>query len=159
MDNPVLVQNPYLKRIAEIRNQIAILQAEAEAIEPDALIEGFDVLEQKQSKKQIVHNDENAKIIIQFRSQYDDKITTIVRLDEDIAREYDNLCRSNATAIEHCKALIAELQGKLEEAETKLETFLSSPHLENLKRQRAIELKNTENKVAKLAVYVKFMKS
>jgi hypothetical protein len=94
MDTPV--ETPHLKRIAEIRSKIEQLKPEAEAIEPDALIEAFDVLESRKSQKQIVHNDENAKIVIQFRHQYDDKTLSITRLDEDISREYENLCQSNA---------------------------------------------------------------
>ena len=148
------VETPHLKRIAEIRNLMEALKAEAEAIEPDAIIEAFEVIEAQKAKKQIVYNDANAKIVIQFRNQYDEKILSITRLDEDIAREYDNLCQSNAELIASCQALISELQEKLTEAETKLETFLTSQHLENLRKQRAIELKNTEHKVPKLAVYV-----
>jgi hypothetical protein len=130
------------------------LKAEAEAIEPDAVIEAFEVIAAQKAKKQIVYNDPNAKIVIQFRNQYDEKILSITRLDEDIAREYNNLCQSNAESIEACQALINELQQKVAEAETKLETFLTSQHLENLRKQRATELKNTEHKVPKLAVYV-----
>ncbi|NQE38150.1 hypothetical protein [Microcoleus asticus] len=153
MNIPV-VSTPYLQRIAEIRSKIEALKAEAEAIEPDAIVEGFDVLQSQQSRKQIVYNDANAKIVIQFRNQYDDQILPIQRLDEDIAREYENLCRSNAESIESSKAFIAELQTQLEEAEAKLETFLTSEHLKNLQKQRAIELKKTEFQVPKLAVYV-----
>jgi hypothetical protein len=157
MDIPQL-QTPHLKRIAEIRNQIEALKAEAEAIEPDAILEGFDVLQCQQGRKQIVYNDANAKIVIQFRNQYDDQILSIQRLDEDIAREYKNLGQSNAESIESSKALISQLQTKLEETEAKLETFLTSVHLENLQKQRAIELKKTENQVPKLAVYVHSLK-
>ncbi|MEG4587226.1 hypothetical protein QUA54_18700 [Microcoleus sp. MOSTC5] len=153
MNIPV-VSTPYLQRIAEIRSKIEALKAEAEAIEPKAIVEGFDVLQSQQSRKQIVYNDANAKIVIQFRNQYDDQILPIQRLDEDIAREYENLCRSNAESIESSKSLIAELQTQLEEAEAKLETFRTSEHLENLQKQRAIELKKTEHQVPKLAVSV-----
>jgi hypothetical protein len=150
----ISVETPHLKRIAEIRNLMEALKAEAEAIEPDAIIEAFEVIAAQKAKKQIVYNDPNAKIVIQFRNQYDEKILSITRLDEDIAREYNNLCQSNAESIEACQALINELQQKVAEAETKLETFLTSQHLENLRKQRATELKNTEHKVPKLAVYV-----
>ncbi|MEG4594147.1 hypothetical protein QUB00_20400 [Microcoleus sp. F8_C2] len=152
------VLTPHLQRLAEIRHKIEALKAEAEAIEPDAILEGFDVLQSQQSRKQIVYNDANAKIVIQFRNQYDDKILSIQRLDEDITREYENLCQSNAASIESSKALIAGLQAQLEEAEAKLKTFLTSEHLENLQKQRAIELKKTENQVPKLAVYVHQLK-
>ncbi|MEG4960270.1 MULTISPECIES: hypothetical protein [unclassified Microcoleus] len=152
--NNCTVPTPYLQRIAEIRSKIEALKAEAEAIEPDAILEGFNVLQSQQSRKQIVYKDANAKIVIQFRNQYDDQILPIQRLDEDIAREYENLCRYNAESIESSKALIAELQTQLEEAEAKLETFLTSEHLKNLQKQRSIELKNTEFQVPKLAVYV-----
>ncbi|MEG4503861.1 hypothetical protein QUA81_13440 [Microcoleus sp. F6_B4] len=149
---------PNLKRIAEIRNKIEALKAEAEALEPDAIVESFEVLQAQKSRKQIVYNDANAKIVIQFRNQYDDQILAITRLDEDIAREYETLCRSNAESIESCKALIAELQTQLEEAEAKLETFLTSEYLENLQKQRAIELNKSEFQVPKLAVYVHQLK-
>lgn len=153
MNIPV-VSTPYLQKIAEIRSKIEALKAEAEAIEPDAILESFEVLQSQQSRKQIVYNDANAKIVIQFRNQYDDQILAITRLDEDIAREYENLCRSNAESIESSKALISKLQTQLEDAEAKLETFLTSEHLEDLQKQRAIELKKTEFQVPKLAVYV-----
>jgi hypothetical protein len=153
MDIPQL-PTPHLKRIAEIRNQIEALKAEAEAIEPDAILESFDVLQSQQGRKQIVYNDANAKIVIQFRNQYDDQILAITRLDEDIAREYENICRSNAESIESSKALISELQTQLQEAEAKLETFLTSEHLENLQKQRVIALKQTGFQVPILAVYV-----
>jgi hypothetical protein len=153
----ISVETPHLKRIAEIRHLMEALKAEAEAIEPDAVIEAFEVIAAQKAKKQIVYNDPNAKIVIQFRNQYDEKILSITRLDEDIAREYDNLCQSNAESIESCKAIISQLQEKLTEAETNLETFLTSQHLENLRKQRATELKNTEHKVPKLAVYVHFL--
>jgi hypothetical protein len=153
----ISVETPHLKRIAEIRNLMEALKAEAEAIEPDAIIEAFEVIAAQKAKKQIVYNDTNAKIVIQFRNQYDEKILSITRLNEDIAREYDNLCQSNAESIEACQAVINELQQKVAEAEAKLETFLTSQHLENLRKQRALDLKNTEHKVPKLAVYVHFI--
>ncbi|MEG5043579.1 hypothetical protein [Microcoleus sp. B4-C1] len=157
MDIPQ-IPTPHLKRIAEIRNQIEALKAEAEAIEPDAILEGFDVLQSQQSQKQIIYNDANAKIVIQFRNQYDDKILPIQRLDEDIAREYEKVCLSNAESIQSSKSLIHQLQTQLEEAEAKLETFLTSPHLENLKKQRSIALNQTKFQVPKLAVYVHLLK-
>ncbi len=113
MDSPH-IKSPHLKRIAEIRNQIEALKAEAEALEPEAILERFEILESQKFHKQIVDKDHNAKILIQFRNMYDDKILSISRLDQDIAREYDNLCLSNATAIKISKAIINELQGKLE---------------------------------------------
>ena len=101
----------YLKRLAEIRKQIESLKAEAEAIEPDAILEAFEILESNQSPngKSLVHTDKNAKIVLVLRNRYDDKNRFVVRLDEDINREYEKLCRSNATAIENNKAYIQEL--------------------------------------------------
>ena len=101
----------YLKKLAEIRKQIESLKAEAEAIEPDAILEAFEILESNQSPngKSLVHTDKNAKIVLVLRNRYDDKNRFVVRLDEDINREYEKLCRSNATAIENNKAYIQEL--------------------------------------------------
>ncbi|MEG3981859.1 hypothetical protein QUA08_13895 [Microcoleus sp. T3B2] len=147
----------YLKRLAEIRKQIESLKAEADAIEPDAILEAFEILESNQSPngKSLVHSDKNAKIVLVLRNRYDDKNTSVVRLDEDIDREYEKLCRSNATAIETNQAYIQELQEMIAVAETKQETFLTSVYLEKLRKQRAIALKKTEHKVPSLAVYLK----
>ncbi len=147
----------YLKRLAEIRKQIESLKAEVEAIEPDAILEAFNILESNQSPngKSLVFSDTNAKIVLVLRNRYDDKNTSVVRLDEDIDREYDKLCRSNATAIEKNQAYIQELQEMIEVAEQKHQTFLVSVYLETLRKQRAIALKKTEHKVPSLAVYLK----
>ena len=147
----------YLKRLAEIRKQIESLKAEVEAIEPDAILEAFEILESNQSPngKSLVFSDTNAKIVLVLRNRYDDKNTSVVRLDEDIDREYDKLCRSNATAIEKNQAYIQELQEMIEVAEQKHQTFLVSVYLETLRKQRAIALKKTEHKVPSLAVYLK----
>lgn len=147
----------HLKRIAEIRKQIESLKLEAETIEPDAILEAFEILEANQSLngKSLVFSDTNAKIVLVLRNRYDDTIPSIVRLDEDIDREYERLCRSNATALETNKAYIQELQEMIEIAEQKHETLLVSVYLETLRKQRAIALKQTEHKVPSLAVYVK----
>ncbi|MEG3908675.1 MULTISPECIES: hypothetical protein [unclassified Microcoleus] len=149
----------HLQRIAEIRNQIERLKVEADAIEPDAILEAFEIIESKKSRKNVVYNDENAKIIIQLRTRYDDKNLTVTRLDEDINREYEKLCRSNATAIETSQAYINDLQEMLTEAETKHEALLASVYLETLRKQRAVALNKTEHKVPSLAVYVHYLKS
>ena len=147
----------YLKRLAEIRKQIESLKAEVESIEPDAILEAFEILESNQSPngKSLVHSDKNAKIVLVLRNRYDDKNISVVRLDEDIDREYEKLCRSNATAIENNQAYIQELQEMIAVAETKQEMFLSSVYLETLRKQRLIALKKTEHKVLSLAVYLK----
>ncbi|PSB49752.1 hypothetical protein C7B67_16380 [filamentous cyanobacterium Phorm 6] len=147
----------HLKRIAEIRKQIESLKFEAEAIEPDAILEAFDILEANQSPngKSLVFSDTNAKIVLVLRNRYDDKNTSVVRLNEDIDREYEKLCRSNATAIENNKAYIQEIQEMIEAAEAKHQTFLVSVYLETLRKQRSIALKKTEHKVPSLAVYLK----
>ena len=147
----------YLKKLAEIRKQIESLKAEAKAIEPDAILEAFEILESNQSPngKSLVHSDKNAKIVLVLRNRYDDKNISVVRLDEDIDREYEKLCRSNATAIENNQAYIQELQEMIAVAETKQEMFLSSVYLETLRKQRLIALKKTEHKVPSLAVYLK----
>jgi phosphate uptake regulator len=147
----------YLKRLAEIRKQIESLKAEVESIEPDAILEAFEILESNQSPngKSLVHSDKNAKIVLVLRNRYDDKNISVVRLDEDIDREYEKLCRSNATAIENNQAYIQELQEMIAVAETKQEMFLSSVYLETLRKQRLIALKKTEHKVPSLAVYLK----
>lgn len=147
----------YLKRLAEIRKQIESLKAEAESIEPDAILEAFEILESNEAinGKSLVHSDKNAKIVLVLRTRYDDKNTSVMRLDEDINREYEKLCRANATVIENNKAYILELQEMIAIAEAKQETFLSSPYLEALRKQRANALKKTEHKVPSLAVYLK----
>jgi hypothetical protein len=148
----------HLKRLAEIRNQIERLKVEAEAIEPDAILEAFEIIESNKSRKNVVYNDDNAKIVIQLRTRYDDQNVSVVRLDEDISREYDKLCRSNAILIENSQAYINDLKEMLGEAETKHEALLSSPYLEILEKQRAIALNKTEHKVPRLAVYVHYLK-
>lgn len=147
----------YLKRLAKLRKEIDCLKLEAEAIEQDAIIEAFEILKSETSVngKSVVFSDANAKIVLVFRNRYDDKIPTITRLDEDIDREYKKLCQLNATAIANTKTYIQELQELIADAEAKQETFLSSPYLKQLKKQRAIALKNTEHKVPNLTVYVK----
>ncbi len=147
----------YLPRIAEIRKQIESLKLEAEAIEPDAILEAFEILESNQSPngKSLVHTDSNAKIVLVLRNRYDDKNISVVRLDEDIDREYEKLCRSNTTAIENNQAYIQELQEMIAVATQKQETLLVSVYLESLRKQRAIAIKNTEHKVPSLAVYLK----
>ena len=72
-----------------------------------------------------------------------------------MSREYEKLCRSNATAIENNQAYIQELQEMIAAAETKQEAFLVSVYLETLRKQRSIALKKTEHKVPSLAVYLK----
>jgi hypothetical protein len=152
-----------LKRIAEIRKQIESLKQEAESIEPDAIFEAFEILKSEASVngKSVVFSDTNAKIVLVFRSHYDDKIPTIKRLDEDIDREYERLCRLNATAlaqpskrIENNRAYIQELQEMVDVAEAKHQAFFVSPYLSHLRKQRAIALQKTEHKVPNLAVYV-----
>ena len=147
----------YLKRLAEIRKQIESLKAEVESIEPDAILEAFEILESNQSPngKSLVHSDKNTKIVLVLRNRYDDKNISVVRLDEDIDREYEKLCRSNATAIENNQAYIQELQEMIAAAETKQEAFLVSVYLETLRKQRSIALKKTKHKVPSLAVYLK----
>ena len=147
----------YLKRLAEIRKQIEALKAEVEAIEPDAILEAFEILESKLSPngKSLVHNDKNAKITLVLRTRYDDKNSSVVRLDEDIDREYEKLCRFNQTQIENNTAYIAELQQMIDEAEQKQKALLSSTYLEQLRKQRAIALNKTEHKIASLSVYLK----
>ena len=147
----------YLKRLAEIRKQIESLKTEVQAIEPDAILEAFEILESKLSPngKSLVHNDKNAKITLVLRTRYDDKNTSVVRLDEDIDREYEKLCRFNQTQIENNPAYIAELQQMIDEAEQKQKALLSSTYLEQLRKQRAIALNKTEHKIASLSVYLK----
>ncbi|MDQ2096747.1 MAG: hypothetical protein QQW96_03770 [Tychonema bourrellyi B0820] len=147
----------YLARIAEIRKQIESLKLEAEAIEQDAILEAFDILESNQSPngKSLVYNDYNAKIVLILRNRYDDKNISIVRLDEDIDREYQKLCQLNAIAIANNKAYIQELQEMIAVADEKHQTFLASPYLKQLRKQRAIALKQTEHKIPGLTVYVK----
>lgn len=147
----------YLKRLAEIRKQIESLKTEVQAIEPDAILEAFEILESKLSPngKSLVHNDKNAKITLVLRTRYDDKNTSVVRLDEDIDREYEKLCRFNQTQIENNTAYIAELQQMIDEAEQKQKALLSSTYLEQLRKQRAIALNKTEHKIASLSVYLK----
>ncbi|MEG4803555.1 hypothetical protein QUB63_22600 [Microcoleus sp. ARI1-B5] len=41
-----------------------------------------------------------------LRNRYDDKSTSVVRLDEDIDREYQKLCRDHSSDIENNKAYI-----------------------------------------------------
>ncbi|MEG4455943.1 hypothetical protein [Microcoleus sp. N9_A1] len=148
----------HLKRLAEIRNQIERLKVEADAIEPDAILEGFDIIESNNSRKNVVYNDDNAKIVIQLRTRYDDKNLSVVRLDEDISREYEKVCRSNPTEIDRSQSYIDDLQQLLTEAETKHEALLTSPYLEMLRKQRAIAIKKTEHKVPGLAVHVHYLK-
>ena len=148
----------HLKRLAELRNQIERLKAEADAIEPDAILEGFDIIESNHSRKNVVYNDDNAKIVIQLRTRYDDKNLSVLRLDEDIAREYEKVCRSNATAIANSESYLNDIKEMLTEAETKHEALLTSPYLETLRKQRAIAIKKTEHKVPGLAVYVHYLK-
>ncbi|MEG4396576.1 hypothetical protein [Microcoleus sp. BROC3] len=148
----------HLKKIAEIRNQIERLKVEADAIEPDAILEAFEIIESEKSRKNVVYNDDNAKIVIQLRTRYDDKNLTVTRLDEDINREYDKLCRANATAIENSESYINDIKEMLAEAETKHEALLTSPYLETLRKQRTIAIKKTEHKVPGLAVYVHYLK-
>ncbi len=147
----------YLKRLAEIRKQIESLKLEADAIEPDAILEAFEIVESETSinGKSLVHSDSNAKIVLVLRNRYDDKNTSVIRLDEDINREYEKLCRSHSTEIENNKAYIQELQEMIAVAETKQETFLASVYLEKLRKQRAIALKNTLHKVPSLSIYLK----
>ncbi|MEG5033370.1 hypothetical protein [Microcoleus sp. AT3-D2] len=148
----------HLKRLAELRNQIERLKAEADAIEPDAILEGFDIIESNNSRKNVVYNDDNAKIVIQLRTRYDDKNLSVVRLDEDMVREYEKVCRSNATAIANSESYLNDIKEMLTEAETKHEALLTSPYLETLRKQRAIAINKTEHKVPGLAVYVHYLK-
>ena len=143
--------------MAEIRKQIESLKSEAEAIEPDAILEAFQILESNQSPngKSLVFSNTDAKIVLVLRNRYDDKNTSVIRLDEDIDREYEKLCRSNATAIETNQSYIQELREMIEVAEAKHQTFLVSVYLETLRKQRSIALKKTEHKVPSLAVYLK----
>lgn len=147
----------YLAKIAEIRKQIELLKSEAEDLEPDAIIEAFQIVKFARSVngKSLDFGDANAKIVLVLRNRYDDKNTSVMRLDEDINREYEKLCRSNATAIENNQAYILELQEMIEAASQKQKLLLSSSYLEALRKQRAIALKKTLHKVPSRAVYLK----
>jgi hypothetical protein len=146
-----------LQRLACVRQQIDRLKLEAETIEADAIIEGLQILESNESVngKNTIFSDENAKIVLQFRTRYDDKNPSVARLQEDCDREYKKLCETNTTEIVKVRSYITELSQLIEEAETKYSKLLNSPYLENLKKQQAIALKATEHKIANLAVYVK----
>lgn len=146
----------YLKKLAEIRKQIDVLKAHAESIEPDAILEAFHVMESGSiNGKNTVFSDENGKIVIQFRTKFDTNDISVKRLEEDILRVGTEQARSNAAEIAKSQEYIAELKELIAEAETKQKQLLTSPYLENLKKQKAIALKATEHKVAALAVYVK----
>lgn len=146
-----------LQRLAEIRKQIESLKAEAEAIEPDAIISAFEIAKSELSPngKNVVFSDANAKIVLVIRNRYDDKNVSVMRLDEDIDREYEKLCKSAIKETESLRSYITELSQLIEEAELKCQELVTSPYLERLRKQRAIALKATEHKVPNLAVYVK----
>lgn len=147
----------YLKRIAEIRKQIEMLKAECEAIEPDAILEAFDILEANASPngKSSVYSDSNAKIVLVLRNRYDNDNILVVKLNEDIDREYTKLCHANSVAMANNKAYIEELQEMISVAQEKHKALLVSVYLKQLRKERAIALKNTEHKVPSLSVYVK----
>ncbi|WP_293134756.1 hypothetical protein [Microcoleus sp. bin38.metabat.b11b12b14.051] len=145
----------HLQRLAEIRKQIDLLKLEAEAIEPDAIVEAFEVLASEKANKNIVFADLNAKIVIQFRTKVDTKHLTVKRLSEDIDRETEKLIRSNSREIAGIADYIAELSQLIQEAEAKQKELSCSPYLQNLQKQKQIAIRATEHKVASLAVYVK----
>lgn len=147
----------FLKRLAKLRKEIDSLKLEAEAIEPEAIFEALKFLESEQAinGKNLVFSDENAKIILVQRTRFDDKITRIVKLDEDINREYKKLCDLNSSELESNELYIKKLQEIIAQFQEKQKILLTSSHLESLKRQRAIALKETEHKIAGLSVYVK----
>ena len=145
----------YLQRLAQIRKQIDLLKLEADAIEPDAIVEAFGVLASEKANKNIVFADANAKIVVQFRTKVDTKHLTVQRLSEDIDRETEKLIRSNTHEIAGISDYIAELSQLIQEAEAKQKELCCSPYLQNLQKQKAIALRATEHKVAGLAVYVK----
>ena len=145
----------HLQRLAEIRKQIDLLKTEADAIEPDAMVEAFEVLGSDKANKNIVFADSNAKIVVQFRTKVDTKHSTVQRLSEDIDRETEKLIRSNSHEIAGISDYITELSQLIEEAKAKQKELSCSSYLQNLQKQKAIALKATEHKIAGLAVYVK----
>lgn len=142
--------------LAEIRAAIQKLQDKAKGIEPDAIIEALETMSQpdRVKKNNVVFSDDNAKIVLQFRKQYENS-TEVDRITEDIQREYQRLSQESLDERQKLQQYIDELNSLVAEATQKQENLLTSPYLENLKRQLAIARSKTENKVAILAVHVK----
>ncbi|MEG4286387.1 hypothetical protein QUB68_24970 [Microcoleus sp. A006_D1] len=125
----------YLKQLAELKAQIAQLEAGIESFMPDAIVEAIDIVGNNLATngKNMVYHNGKTKIVLVFRKKYDHDYPKLLRLDEDILDETLNLKQKNAKRIKEIADAIEQLQLALAELEEESAQIIQSPYLSKLR--------------------------
>lgn len=110
-------QNSLLSQYAEVRWQMAALEAKAKEIELLAIEEAMSVMDANKANSHIVLNDQRTQITLQFRTtkpKVEDS-ADLETLAELIKLEEEKALRANATQIQQLKLAIASIEAVLGE--------------------------------------------
>jgi outer membrane murein-binding lipoprotein Lpp len=125
----------YLEQLAELKAQIAQLEAGIESFMPDAIVEALNIVGNNSAAngKSIVYQVDKTKIVLVFRKKYDRDFPKLLRIDQDILDETLNIQEKNADRIQQIASAIEQLQLAIAELEEESTQIIKSPYLSKLR--------------------------
>jgi len=150
-----LTQVSTLGRIAYLRQQIAHMESQIEAIMPDAIAEAFEVLKTKSSDSRVVYEGSEGKVVLVLKKRIEFKDRVVMRLDEDMKAEVIRLSKLNQTDLNAISDKVLKLKNQIELLEKKRDGLLTSNYLLRLKKHYKIACDSAAYLVPSLSVYVK----
>ncbi|MDB9513905.1 hypothetical protein PN499_22145 [Kamptonema animale CS-326] len=152
-----LAQVSTLGRIAHLKQQIAKMEANIEALMPDAIAEAFQVLQSGSSPngKKVVYEGKEAKIVLVLKKRTDLKDRVVMRLDEDIKAEVMRLSKLNQADLKAINDKVSRLKSQIESLEKERDIKLTSSYLLRLKKHYKIAYEQAAYLVPSLSTFLK----
>ena len=146
----------YLEQLAELKAQIAQLEAGIESFMPDAIVQALDIVGNNSAAngKNMVYQSGKTKIVLVFRKKYDRDYPKLIRLDQDILDETLNLQQKNAEKLQKIKEAIEQLQSAVAELEEESTQIIQSPYLSKLRGLQTKVIKEITFCSPSLSVYL-----
>jgi hypothetical protein len=152
-----LTQVSTLSRLAYLRQQISKMEAQIEAIMPDAIAEAFEVLQSGSSPNgnKVVYEGKEAKIVLVLKKRTELKDRVVMRLDEDMKAEVMRLSKLNESELKAISEKVLKLKNQIELLERKRDEKLTSTYLIKLKKHYKIAYDSAAYLVPSLSIFVK----
>jgi predicted RNase H-like nuclease (RuvC/YqgF family) len=125
----------HLDLLLSLRNSANKIQAEIEAVMPDAIAEAIKLAET--AKNRVVYHNKDGRIVLVLKKRFstNKEDTTLARLDEDIQRITGELAKQNFDKIAELESQIWELQQQIENLEQQRNKLLCDRRITQLKQQ------------------------
>jgi|GEM_PF-6211582 prefoldin subunit 5 len=146
----------YLEQLAELKAQIAKLEAGIESFMPDAIVQALNIVGNNSAAngKNMVYQSGKTKIVLVFRKKFDRDCPKLLRIEQDIVDENLALQQKNADRIQQIASAIEQLQLAIAELEEESTQIIKSPYLSKLRGLQSKVIEKITYLSPSLSVYL-----